>query len=77
LAANDALGLPPAQARRVIAATGVNYLLICGPQGPIGLTAEQTEASLWGRLQKGEVPDWPAPVPELDGHPFTVYQVKP
>jgi hypothetical protein len=77
LAANDAFGLPPAQARRVIAARGVNYLLICGPQGPIGLTAAQTEASLWGRLKNGEVPDWLAPVPELDGHPFTVYRVKP
>jgi hypothetical protein len=77
IAANDAFGLPPAQARRVIATRGVNYLLICGPQGPIGLTAAQTEASLWGRLKHGEVPDWLAPVPELDGHPFTVYRVKP
>jgi hypothetical protein len=77
VAANDAFGLPPAQARRVIAARGVSYLLICGPQGPIGLTTEQTEASLWGRLKKGEVPEWLASVPELDGHPFTVYRVQP
>jgi hypothetical protein len=77
VAANDAFGLPPAQARQVIAARGVNYLLICGPQGPIGLTAAQREASLWGRLRMSEIPDWLTLVPELDGHPFTVYQVKP
>jgi hypothetical protein len=77
VAANDAFGLPPAQARQVIAARGVNYLLICGPQGPIGLTAAQREASLWGRLRMSEIPDRLTPVPELDGHPFTVYQVKP
>jgi hypothetical protein len=77
IAANDAFGLPPEQARRVIAARGVNYLLMCGPQGPIGLTAAQTEASLWRHLKNGEVPDWLAPLPGLDGHPFTVYRVKP
>jgi hypothetical protein len=76
LAANAAFALPPAQARSVVAASGVDYLVSCGPQGPVGLTEEQTAASLWGRLQVGEVPDWLEPIPELDGHPFAVFRVK-
>jgi hypothetical protein len=77
LTANEAFGLPPARARKVIADAGVDYVLICGTQGPVGLTDEQTVASLWGRLKAGEVPDWLLPVPELDGHPFAVYRVQP
>jgi hypothetical protein len=76
LAANAAFGLPPAQARSVVAATGADYLVTCGPQGPIGLGAEQTAASLWARLRAGEVPDWLKPMPGLDGHPFAVYRVQ-
>jgi hypothetical protein len=76
LAANAAFALPPTQARSVVAASGVDYLVSCGPQGPVGLTAEQTAASLWGRLQVGEVPDWLERVPELDGHPFAGFRVK-
>jgi hypothetical protein len=76
LAANDAFGLPPAQARNVMIAAGVDYLVICGPQGPVGLTADQEAASLWGRMKDGEFPDWLVPVPGLDGHPFTVYRLR-
>jgi hypothetical protein len=75
LAANAAFGLPPIQARSVVAATGADYLVTCGPQGPVGLTDEQTEASLWARLKAGEVPDWLQPMPGLDGHPLAVYHV--
>jgi hypothetical protein len=75
LAGNAAFALPPAQARQVIADTGVDYMVTCGPAGPIGIADEQTAASLWGRLKDGEVPDWLAPVPGLDGHPFAVYRV--
>jgi hypothetical protein len=75
LAANAAFGLPPMQARSVVAATGADYLVTCGPQGPVGLTDEQTEASLWARLKAGEVPDWLQPMPGLDGHPLAVYHV--
>jgi hypothetical protein len=76
LAANDAFGLPPAQARHVMAAAGVDYMVVCGPQGPVGLTTDQEAASLWTRLKGGEVPDWLVPVPGLDGHPFAVYRVR-
>jgi hypothetical protein len=76
LTANEAFALPPVQARPVVAAAGVDYMVTCGPQGPIGLTDDQTEASLWGRLKAGEVPDWLEPMPELDGHPFAVFRVR-
>jgi hypothetical protein len=76
LTANEAFALPPAQARHVLAAAGVDYVVTCGTQGPVGLTDDQTAASLWGRLKDGEVPDWLAPEPGLDGHPFAVYRVR-
>jgi hypothetical protein len=76
LAANAAFALPPEQARTVVAATGVDYLLTCGPQGPVGLTEDETAASLWARLKAGEVPAWLQPVPGLDGHPFAVFRVQ-
>jgi hypothetical protein len=76
LAANAAFALPPTQARSVVTATGADYLVTCGPQGPIGLTDEQIEDSLWARLKAGEVPDWLEPMPGLDGHPFAVYRVQ-
>jgi hypothetical protein len=76
LTANAAFALPPAQARHVMAAAGVDYVVTCGTQGPVGLTDEQEAASLWGRLKAGEFPDWLLPVPGLDGHPFAVYRVR-
>jgi hypothetical protein len=76
LAGNAIFALPPAQARQVIADTGVDYVVICGPRGPVGIPDDQTAASLWGRLRDGEVPDWLLPVPEFDGHPFAVYRVR-
>jgi hypothetical protein len=77
LTANAAFALPPAQARQVIVEAGVDYMVTCGTHGPVGITDDQTAASLWGRLQDGEVPDWLAPVAGLDGHPFSVYRVRP
>jgi hypothetical protein len=76
LTANEAFAQPPAQARHVMAAAGVDYVVTCGTQGPVGLTDDQTAASLWGRLKDGEVPDWLVPVPGLDGHPFAAYRVR-
>jgi hypothetical protein len=76
LTANEAFALPPTQARHVIAAAGVDYVVTCGTQGPVGLTDAQEAASLWARLKAGEVPDWLLPAPGLDGHPFAVYRVR-
>jgi hypothetical protein len=77
LTANEAFALPPPQARHILAAAGVDYVLICGTRGPVGVTDDQRAASLWGRIKDGDVPEWLLPVPELDGHPFAVYRVRP
>ena len=76
LAGNAIFALPPAQARQVVADTGVDYVVTCGPQGPVGIPADQTAGSLWEHLKDGDLPDWLAPVPGLDGHPFAVYRVR-
>jgi hypothetical protein len=76
LTANEAFAQPPALARKILAGAGVDYVLTCGPQGPVGISDEQKAASLWGRLQAGEVPDWLEPMPELDGHPLAVLRVR-
>jgi hypothetical protein len=59
-----------------LASAGVDYVVTCGVQGPFSLAQGQTAASLWGRLQEHDVPDWLTPVPGLDGHPFAVYRVR-
>src|ERR1700694_4667241 len=41
LTANAAFALPPAQARQVMAQAGVDYVVTCGPQGPVGITDDQ------------------------------------
>ena len=56
--------------------TSADYLLRCGAQGPLGLSDAETARSLWGHLRGGEVPDWLAPVADLQGRPFAVYRVK-
>jgi len=76
LTANAAFSLPPALARQVLADAGVDYVVTCGTQGPVGIPAGQTAGSLWGRLKAGEVPDWLKPMPGLDGHPFAVYRLQ-
>jgi hypothetical protein len=76
LIADQAFALPPPQAREVLAAAGVDYVVTCGVQGPFSLAHGQTATSLWGRLQEHDVPDWLTPMPGLDGHPFAVYRVQ-
>jgi hypothetical protein len=68
--------LPPEEARRVLAGTSADYLVTCGEQGPLGLSEAETDLSLWGHLHSGDVPDWLAPVADLQGQPFAVYRVK-
>ncbi len=72
--AHRALSLPPDEARGVLARTHANYVATCGAR-LTGLAAADRDASLWGRLQAGAVPDWLQPLP-LPG-PFAVYRVKP
>jgi hypothetical protein len=76
LTSHRVFALPPEEARKVAAETGADYLVTCGAQGPLGLSAAETDASLWGHLHRGDVPDWLAPVADLQGQPFAVYRVK-
>jgi hypothetical protein len=73
LNAHRALASPPEDAHRVLAAAHAAYVLTCGPR-LTGLPAERREASLWGLLHAGAVPDWLEPIPV--GGPFSVYRVK-
>ncbi|MEA2875756.1 MAG: hypothetical protein QOF14_952 [Hyphomicrobiales bacterium] len=75
VAAHRAFAAPPEQARGMLAAFQAGYVAVCGAQAPDGLSTAEHDASLWGRLQAGAVPDWLQPLP-LPG-PFAVYRVKP
>jgi hypothetical protein len=81
--ADRIFALPPdaahAVAERVEAETHIKslYLMVCGRHtlGVIG--AAERAASLWGRLEAGEIPSWLAPVPGTGEGPLHVYRVKP
>ena len=73
--AHRALAAPPDEARALLARLLADYVGTCGERAPNGLTAVEREASLWGRLQAGAIPDWLAPLPAAG--PFAMYRVKP
>jgi len=75
LAAHEIFGSPPAAARAALKRFGVTYMAICGTRGPSDLPKSELEASLAGRLQAKEVPDWLEPIATGEG-PFTVFRVK-
>jgi hypothetical protein len=75
LTANAAYASPPEAARRVLDEAHVDYVVICGPTGLAGLTDAALAASLWTRIQRGDLPDWLKPEPGFDGHPLAVYRV--
>ena len=56
-----------------IADTGVDYIAICGQQGPLGITGAPLERSLWTQL-RADLPDWLEPR-QLDGA-YRVYRVR-
>src|SRR5262249_13122972 len=70
IAANDIFALPPAQARAVVASARPDYLAICDRHKLGGIGAAERDASLWGRLAAGEVPDWLEPVEAARDGPF-------
>jgi hypothetical protein len=65
---------PPDQARELLKNAGVSYVVICGNRPPEALSETQRRASLWGRLDAGDVPDWLEPVPKSG--PLTIYRVR-
>jgi hypothetical protein len=75
LAAHEVFTAPPDVARRILARSRVTYVLTCGPRPPSGLAGAALAASLWGRLQAGDMPGWLEPVPQTG--PFVTYRVKP
>lgn len=74
LTAHRALAAPPAQARALVAQSRADYVVTCGPRGPVGLGDAERDASLWGRLAAGDVPAWLERV-DSDG-PFQVYRMR-
>jgi hypothetical protein len=76
VAAHEAFTAPPDAALRLLRREHVTYVLTCGPRPPSGLTGDALSASLWGRLQAGEVPAWLEPV-RLGAGPFVAYRVRP
>ncbi len=75
IAAHRSLAQPPDQARRVLLQVKADYVMICGPRPPDGLTVAARDRSLWGRLRAGQVPKWLEPV-KTTGQAFAVYRVK-
>jgi hypothetical protein len=74
ITAHRALSSPPDDARRVLALTHAQYVATCGARSLADLSVAERDASLWGRLQAGAVPDWLEPLPVAG--PFAVYRVK-
>ena len=75
LTAHRIFAAPPDTARTILSQIGADYLVLCGPQGPAGLSRETLDASLWGGLQAGRAPDWLDQL-QLDAGPWKVYRVK-
>ena len=67
---------PPDEARRVAVRVGARDLALCGQRAPSGLSDGDRDASLWGRLQAGDVPDWLAAEPAAAGAAFRFYRVR-
>lgn len=74
LASQSALMAPPGQAREILRAHGADYIAICGPRPPDGLSAQAQPQSLWGVLRGGSVPDWLEAVP--DTGVYSVYRLR-
>jgi hypothetical protein len=76
IAAHQVFALPPDDARAALKRLGATYVITCGPRPPKDLDGARLDASLWGRLQAGHVPDWLDADPASDGRPFRVYRVR-
>lgn len=74
ITAHRALSSPPDEARHVLVRAHAQYVATCGTRSLADLSAPERDASLWGRLLAGAVPDWLEPLP-IAG-PFAVYGVK-
>ena len=65
----------PEDARRIVTATGANYVALCLGENEVVKYAKREPASLIAGLRKGEHPDWLVPVPMRKGESIKVYRV--
>jgi hypothetical protein len=77
IAAHRIFALPPDAAREVVNEVKPDYLVLCGRHSLGGLSDTERAASLWGRLEAGEVPTWLEAVTETRDQPLKVFRVKP
>ena len=78
IAAHRAMTAPPGVARELLTRMGADYVVICGPRPPAGLSESERGASLWGSLRAGQVPAWLELVtkPEQpEQQAFSVYRI--
>jgi len=75
LAAHGTFAEPPEAARRIVDRVHASYVVMCGSRPPTGLAPAERDASLWGRLQAGAVPDWLEKLPQPQEQAFTVFRV--
>jgi hypothetical protein len=74
--AHRALAAVPDDARGRLARLRADYVVVCGDRAPAGLSRSERDASLWGRLRAGAVPDWLEAVPVVPAQPISVYRVR-
>ncbi|MDQ2079284.1 hypothetical protein RA307_03750 [Xanthobacteraceae bacterium Astr-EGSB] len=75
LATHEMFARPAEEARRVIDAHGVDYLVSCGGSPPADMTAQESANGLWASLASDDLPDWLEKLPREDGDAFTVYRI--
>ena len=66
----------PDEARRILDAHGVDYLVSCGGAPPSDLRPHERDKGLWAGLAAGNPPEWLEKLPTSDGDAFTVYRVR-
>jgi hypothetical protein len=67
---------PPDAAHRIVTRIGARYVAVCGSRAPSDLTDADRDASLWGRLEAGDIPGWLVAEPVSAGQPFRIYRVR-
>jgi len=60
----------------LLARAGADYVVICGPRPPAGLSESERGASLWDTLRAGQVPAWLEPVARPEQQAFSVYRIR-
>ncbi|MEJ0073989.1 MAG: hypothetical protein WDO17_00840 [Alphaproteobacteria bacterium] len=76
MAGQAILASAPDQSQRVAARLGVSYIVTCGRAPPGGLTGEGRDASLWAKLEAGDIPSWLERI-ATSGPPFAAYRIVP